>query len=317
MGLDVGGTSTRVLMADLSGRRRGTGRAGGGNPVARGEPTARHNVATAVRQAMGTESPERISAVVMGVAGVSTLGDDSPVFDPVWQELGLRCPVRLVADAVAAFAAATHHPHGTVLIAGTGAIACAIDAGTVTTRSDGYGWLLGDLGSGWWLGKQAAYAALQHAAGHGPGGVLVSTVLDRLLGTDRAEVPDVNRVITAAVARPPVTLSELAPLVTAAADRDDPVATGIIDEAVEHLTRSVAWARGASETGPIALAGSLAAEDTAVSRPLTARLHDRYPDVPIRRGSDGAAGAAWLAATTVTDPERHTELHARLMGTAP
>lgn len=51
LGLDVGGTSTRALLADVEGRRLGEGRSGGGNPTSRGRKAAADNVYDAVHQA--------------------------------------------------------------------------------------------------------------------------------------------------------------------------------------------------------------------------------------------------------------------------
>lgn len=303
-----------MLVADLSGRRLGTGTAGGGNPVARGESTARANIAGAVDQACATVDASRIGAVIMGIAGVSTLESKSgqTLFDSVWERAGLSCQVRLVPDATVAFTAATPEPDGTVLIAGTGAIACGITDWCLSgARADGYGWLLGDLGSGSWLGKQAVYAALQFAAGHARGGPLVESVLAEI--TPHAKVVTVNEIIGAVMAREPVALSRLAPLVTAAADAGDPIAEAIVDESVAHLVSAVASVRTATDATPIAIAGSLAVNDTAVSRRLRSTLAQRFPGCPVYVGRDGAAGAAWLAARELSHDEALLRrLHAEL-----
>ncbi|HZE40913.1 MAG TPA: BadF/BadG/BcrA/BcrD ATPase family protein, partial [Stackebrandtia sp.] len=79
LGLDVGGTSTRALLADLDGRTLGRGKAGGGNPVSRGRATAEANLTTAVRQALDGADPARVRAAVVGIAGV--LADNGPDVD--------------------------------------------------------------------------------------------------------------------------------------------------------------------------------------------------------------------------------------------
>ncbi len=67
----------------------------------------------------------------------------------------------MVGDAVTAFAAGTPEPSGAVLIAGTGAVAALIDGHEIMRAADGLGWLLGDVGSGRWMGLQAVRAAVR------------------------------------------------------------------------------------------------------------------------------------------------------------
>ena len=316
IGLDVGGTSTRVLAIDLDGNRVAESRGAGGNPVSRGRHAAVRNVSNALAEVLSIVPADRVRSAVMGIAGISTLRNDdgTPLFDPMWRDMGLASRARLVADATVAFAAGTSQPSGTVLIAGTGAIATAIiDRTPAGRRSDGYGWLLGDLGSGFWLGREAVTATLRHIDGIGPGGSLVDTVLSAILPTETA--PTVDRVITQVMQSDPVTLSQYAPLVTRAADEGDPLAEDIIEAAVDHLIESV----GKIHTGdgrPIVLAGSLAASDTPVARRLRVLLGRRYPESQIRTATDGAAGAAWLAAADAIDaPDRLQRLHGRLFAT--
>ena len=49
---------------------------------------------------------------------------------------------------------------GIALIAGTGSVAWGKSAGGSTSRAGGWGYLLGDEGSGYWLGRQAVRHAL-------------------------------------------------------------------------------------------------------------------------------------------------------------
>ncbi len=78
------------------------------------------------------------------------------VYDREWA--GLDVVPRVLSDAETAFASATAEPDGTVLVAGTGSIAGRIRDRRMTTTTGGYGWLLGDEGSAFWLGRQAVRA---------------------------------------------------------------------------------------------------------------------------------------------------------------
>ncbi|MEJ7745008.1 MAG: hypothetical protein WKF73_22225, partial [Nocardioidaceae bacterium] len=180
----------------------------------------------ALRAALTGIDPGRIRAAVVGVAGGSELRQPEvgQAFGRAWSDIGLSCPPTYVTDLEVAFAAGTAEPSGTVLIAGTGAVAGELRDRRLVRTEDGHGWLLGDGGSGFWLGREAARATLRTLDAGEPPGPLAASVL-RELGA--ANAPDASplrtglneqrvQVIHALNTRPPVRLAELAPLVTAA-----------------------------------------------------------------------------------------------------
>ncbi|MFI7053826.1 BadF/BadG/BcrA/BcrD ATPase family protein [Streptosporangium canum] len=185
LGLDVGGTSSRALLIDASGRRIGYGKAPGGNPAAHGTGTAAANIRRALEPALLGVDPAQVAGAVIGMAGVGAL--DRAVFDRMWASAGLRCVPAVAGDLGVAFAAGTAEPRGTVLIAGTGAIAARIEDGEPTAVSDGLGWLLGDQGSGFWLGREAARAAVRALSRGESDGMLTRLVAEEIRdgGDDR------------------------------------------------------------------------------------------------------------------------------------
>ncbi|WP_433348732.1 N-acetylglucosamine kinase [Microtetraspora malaysiensis] len=310
LGIDAGGTSSRCAVRTLNGDPVGYGRSGGGNPTAHGAATARSNLASAVRQALGACDPARVRAAVAGVAGFGTTPGD---LAELWSELGLAVSPRVVGDAEIAFSAGTAAPSGTVLISGTGAIAAAVANRSLAAVSDGYGWLLGDTGSGFWLGRQAVgrvLDTLRHGAP--PYGELAESVADRLLGAEEEPLGPglVDRVIQAVHARAPLALAELAPLVTAAAEAGDAVAASLVRQAAGHLVDTVSRVREKDATSPIVLAGSVLTGDGPVGHAVRDLLARRW-DAPVTVAGDAACAAAWLAARDlVPDPDA---LHARIM----
>lgn len=154
VGLDVGGTSTRAAALSLDGVRLGTGRAGGGNPTSHGADRAAAELLAALRAALADIDPTRVRAGTIGLAGAGRLLADPQgraAFDRAWADAGLRCPYAVHGDALVAYASGTAAPDGTVLIAGTGAIAAQVHDLRLERTADGHGWLLGDAGSGFWL----------------------------------------------------------------------------------------------------------------------------------------------------------------------
>ena len=303
LGLDVGGTSTRVLAVTPQRVRRGAGRASGGNPTGLGPGRAAAALAEAVAQALTGLDPADVRHIVLGLAGAGALssGEDLPdggeAFSRVWDEAGIRCPVEYEPDALIAFAAGTPAPDGSLLLSGTGAVAIAVKDRVMASRSDGHGWLLGDRGSGFWLGRQAVLAAMAALGGEGPATALTGLVIESLrlpeIGRDAPLTP--RDLVAAVMAEPPTALARLAPLLTTACADGDPVAEAIADRAAGHLAATLAAVREPDASTPIVLAGSVLTNSTPVAERVRRMLRERWPGAVVTPAPDGAAAAAWLA----------------------
>ncbi len=304
--MDVGGTRARCLVADLSGRRLGVGRAGGGNPVSHGVLTAIEQIRTALEQALRDVDRSRIAASVIGVAGFADDAQAQDAFRVMWSSLGVASRPQVTHDTLVAFAAGTPEANGTVVVSGTGAAAVEVVDDEQGLVADGIGWLLGDDGSGFWVGRQALRHALRSGGaelGDDPLTVSVSRHVLGRLGT-RVEL------LRAAYAGPPVALARLAPVVVEAADGGDLAARRILAAAADRLEESAASVRQAGADSPIVLSGGMFAT-RHLTEPFRERLHRRWPDSPIRRATNGAGGAAWMAARSLSVPLQDS-LHADL-----
>ncbi|WP_354641143.1 N-acetylglucosamine kinase [Kitasatospora camelliae] len=317
LGIDVGGSTTRVLVAGLDGRVIGTGRAGGGNPVAHGGPAAAAEVAAALRAALTGVDPGAVVAGVVGLAGGTVA---SRVLAGVWPAAGLRVLPRLVSDVELAYAAGTDRPDGTVLVAGTGAVAGECRDFTPVRFADGHGWLLGDRGSGYWLGRTAVSSALTTLdRTRAPGALppFAAAVVAALTGaTPPTGGPDAvarlrAAVIGAAHAEPPVRLARLAPLVLRGAAEGDPDARQLVERAADHLLTTLGTVRAPDSTRPVVLAGGVLVPASPLTEAVRTRITARWPaaSVPLAAGTAGAA--AWLAARPLGVPGT---LHRRLVG---
>jgi len=311
VGGDLGGTSTRVLVAGQDGTPMGRGLAGGGNPIAHPD-TAADALGQALADALDGLDVALVRAAVIGVAGGSALSrpDVREAFSRVWADLGVRCLPRYASDLEIAFAAGTAEPAGTILIAGTGSVAGAVHDRRVVRTADGHGWLLGDDGSGFWLGREAARVTLRVLDAGGEPGPLVVSVLRELSLLDQPKVQRV-RVIDTLNSRPAVRLAELAPLVTAAYAAHDPEAKRIVAEAAGLLLETVRRVRRPDERTPIVLAGSLAREDSPVGERLRELMEERLSG-PVLSVRDGVGGASWLALAEVDQGAATNEARLRL-----
>ncbi|MFK3985681.1 BadF/BadG/BcrA/BcrD ATPase family protein [Micromonospora sp. NPDC050397] len=169
IGLDVGGSSTRAVVVSLTGEQLGAGTADGGNPTSHGAEPAAERVRTALHTALGDLDPTRVRAGAIGLAGAGRWHHDPntrAAYDRAWHDAGLRCRYDVHGDALVGYACATPTPDGTVLIAGTGAIAAQVRQLRLHRVADGHGWLLGDAGSGFWLGREAVRHTLAALDAH-------------------------------------------------------------------------------------------------------------------------------------------------------
>ena len=184
---------------------------------------------------------------------------DEEVIRGILRRLGHRETARVVNDAAIALVAGAPERVGIVVLAGTGSIAYGADRAGSTARSGGYGFLLADEGSGYWLGHQALRAAVRAADGRGPRALLAGLVFEALEVGSVAEL--VPRVYEKGL--PKHRIAALAPLVQKAARR-----------------RATPWPPRSSSQA----AHELALAARAVARQLVAR----------RRALSGGAGGRRL-----------------------
>jgi glucosamine kinase len=321
IGADIGGTSTRLTVASTAGSRLATVDGGGANPTTHGVEAAAAELGSAARRALAGLEPREVRAVVIGAAGRATLDDQraAQAFTDALAAAGVAVRPEYVGDAEVAFCSATPRPHGTVLLAGTGAMAVRIRDRHAGTTSDGLGWLLGDEGSAYWLGREAVRATIAAICGTGPATTLTDAVPGRLLGGPLAGPAYRQRsgLIRAVAAGPPIELAALAPLVVEAEVAGDAVAAAICDDAAARLVRLVGDVRGPDEAVPLVLNGSVVHEPRSpVGRRVRRLIAERFT-AEVLTPADGIVGAAWLAVRSIRpqwSDARLAEVHARLAG---
>ncbi|WP_193374045.1 N-acetylglucosamine kinase [Nocardiopsis salina] len=314
LGVDAGGTGTRALVAAPDGTRLGEAFSGGANPNSHGVDTAARRLAEAVAAALdraGSDARERLSAAVVGLAGVSALAEPSvrARMHTALERVGTGLGAVFTGDDEIAFASGTPEPDGAVLIAGTGAIATRIRDRTRTDVADGLGWLVGDSGSGFWIGHRAARASARQLSEGREIGPLTRAVLAHALpGSDdqppRERARALARALTAA---PPIGLAELAPLVSRACLQGDPLAHDIAARAGAHLAASVRQVHEPGDSSPVVLAGGVLAHPGPVRAAL---VHDLGPGATVATAGCTAGAAAWTAAVRAGAHAADRGLHA-------
>jgi N-acetylglucosamine kinase-like BadF-type ATPase len=190
-----------------------------------------------------------------------------------------------------------------VVIAGTGSGAVGWD-GVRSARAGGRGFLLGDEGSAYWIGRRAASLALYREDGMGGSQALRQAVISATGGTLEELIAKVN---TNPAER--AVLTVLAPVVTALAETD-PSARLVAEEAADHLVTLVRAVRSRLSSGPSS-AGPSSSGPSSAGAPLpvagtggvftSALIWDRFAAATgaVRPLASPAVGAALLAAREV------------------
>jgi N-acetylglucosamine kinase-like BadF-type ATPase len=234
LGIDVGGTKTVCLLANEDGTILAEAREAGANLQGVGE-LALEKVLHSVMEAALAGQRVMPSAICLGIAGVDRAGDQD-VVRGIMDRIGYQATILIVNDALIALQAGIGDAPGIVVVSGTGSIAYGRNARGEAARAGGWGYLLGDEGSGYWIGRLALRAAVRHADGRGRETSLTPRLLGHFGLTGAPEL--IRRVYHEELA--PGTIGALARHVQEARDDGDLVAAGILHQAAEELMTAAA-----------------------------------------------------------------------------
>jgi N-acetylglucosamine kinase-like BadF-type ATPase len=280
--IDVGGSGSRLIATRLT--LNASPLTLTGRPVAIGPHGS--DVAEVVRDLAATfvthathqdgRTPAVVAAAV-GATGIATLvPDPSVVHDALRASLGAR-RTAVAADAVTAHLGALGGRAGAVIAVGTGAIALGTDLAGIWRRIDGWGHLLGDLGSASWIGAHGLRAALAAHDRRATGGSrpLLAAATARF-----GPVPTWPAQLYTRADRAQV-LGSFTPDVAAAAAAGDPAATQILTEAGRHLAESLAAALAPGLPPLAAATGGVLAAGPALTGALERRFAALRPDAEL------------------------------------
>ncbi len=236
LGIDGGGSKTLALIADESGNVIGRGSAESSNYHSIGKEKAFESLNDAIRLAFEDAklSPQNFRAACIGLAGVDR-PQDRAVIESWARENLPSTPLKIVNDAELVLAAGTPDGWGVAMICGTGSIVYGRNKNGETTRAGGWGYLLGDEGSGYRIGLAALQAIVRSHDGRDESTILQSSILNHLSLSSPVDLIKYiyrERVPTAEIAA-------LASFVEAAAENGDGVATRILQEAAHELSLAV------------------------------------------------------------------------------
>ena len=235
IGLDAGGSKTELLAASHQRDELLNLFSSSANPARVGFSGSIGVLSRLIRQAMEALPNRKVAAVCAGIAGAGRPAEQRRIHEGISAEISELAGEHLLIthDADIALEAAFESEGGIMVIAGTGSVALARTNDGRTKRVGGWGYLIGDEGSGYALGVYAmrAYA---HALDGGP----QTTLQERI--AKEYDIRDSTELIFR-VYEEKMPLQKLAPLVVNAAMDGDDVALQIVETQARELAAQVRW----------------------------------------------------------------------------
>lgn len=304
LGVDGGATKTAAAVLDLSEGELHLGHDGPSNPDSVGTEASVAALLGASRQALESAGIEQgeVDGAVLAIAGTDT----GAITASVAERAGRGWIV--VNDVVGAWATATGVGPGVAAISGTGSNVFGVGPGGRSWRSGGWGHVLGDEGSGYWLGVHAIHAALADRDASGPPTVLTQ-IAPAFFGLRSPEE------LAAHVYSKPMTKGELAAFAAEAgraAEEGDAVALALYARAADHLAAQILAVIG--QTGlegsfPVGLIGSAYKAGEVFTDPLARAVAERAPGAQLVHVEMPPVGGSVLLAARACGAEDQLARH--------
>ncbi len=299
LGVDGGGSSLRVVIVDDALRERASVQGEAVNPGAVGQPVAAERIRAGVRAALAAAG---LAAGDIAGAGIGVAGAAAEHSAP-WLRAALApvlpgVAVYPSADTEIALVGARGRLDGLVLLCGTGSVAYGVSPDGRRQRAGGWGYLLGDEGSGYWIGMQA----LRMLTHYGDNRLSIVTRLPQVMMQAIAIAQPLDVIRWMYQQAGPHEVAALAQRVLTLADDGDAGAAAIITDAAQHLCALARHVLAHLDLTPqaVVFAGSLLTHENALSRAVTASLG--LPAVPVALHSP-VTGAALFARLSASAPE--------------
>ncbi|HXL03986.1 MAG TPA: BadF/BadG/BcrA/BcrD ATPase family protein [Bacillota bacterium] len=230
--IDAGGTKTDCLIGTTQGEILAKSVSGPANYQLVGIDGVLRVISELLRATDDYWSHERHGFEVMwiGIAGVDRPGEREQVAMSL-RNLGAASKVIVDNDAMIALASGTMGKPGIVVIAGTGSIAFGVNGEGKRTRAGGWGYILGDEGSAYYIGHSALNQVTRAQDGRGQPTLLAQAIIDHF-GIDSIDGL-VGLAYTGKLDR--IDIAGLSPLVAEAAKEGDETACRILDSAGAEL----------------------------------------------------------------------------------
>lgn len=236
LAVDAGGTNCRAVLGRQDGKILAYGEAGSCNYHSIGTSKVKR-VLTKLLLQLSTGRPRQVACAFFGLAGIDT-PRDYEVLVPIVRE-ALKAAkftaneLTIDNDAMLTLEGAVGRNNGILLIAGTGSIACGVRKDGKRSRAGGWGYRIGDEGSGFYIGRAALCQVLCAMDGRAPASAITAAVLAKMKLNSEFE-------LVSWLYGPQFSVAEVAgltPLILQLAEQGDNEATKIAKTAADELVR--------------------------------------------------------------------------------
>jgi len=300
LGVDGGATKTLAALLDLDTGTLHLAHGGPSNQDAVGPGAAVEALLQTADEAIERAgiSQDAIAAAVLAIAGVDTAAVVRHV------DAAHRDGWVVVNDVVGAWATATGAEPGVAAISGTGSNVFGVGSDGRPWQAGGWGHMLGDEGSGYWLGIESIKAALGDRDGSGPPTALSDAALE-FFGAPSVEA------LAAKVYSKPLTKGEIAAFATETcrlAERGDAVALKLYERGARELGGQIAavireTGLGSDANGPasfpVGLIGSGFKAGAVFVEPLSRVIHESAPHALVSVVAMAPVGGSLLLAARI------------------
>lgn len=312
-GIDGGGTSSRLRAESMAGVMLYEGGSGSTNINSNSFDAVTGAIVSLLRGAFASGlAPQACRAGFIGSAGVDGESGTRTMLEALGRAFGqaaalsgcadaagLHPVLRVGNDAEPALVGALADTEGYLLIAGTGSIAYARAESGASVRAGGWGHMLGDEGSAYWIAFQGMARGLRSMEGRDMPGAVLQAALDHFgLPEPQALIPFVYAHFDKA------RIASFAPRVAAMAAGGDPLARAIIDQAAAELAALVGSVHrqlgSIVKRSRLALYGGLLEKNAELNAAVADRIAMAVPGmVIVKPAGDAQAGACRLARSSV------------------
>ncbi len=235
IGIDGGGMKTEAVVASIEGEILGVGLGGTSNINIASKNEVAESLRNAITKAIEMSKVKGKALIgVLGVAGTERK-KCKEIIREIAYEIDFADRIIVTSDATIALFSATGMKPGIIIISGTGSIALGINNRGIIARAGGWGYLLDDEGSGYWIGLKALREVMRMYNGRGSKTILKHAIMEHLNINDLQDL--VTMIYTGRLS-----ISEIASIskiVTKCAEMGDEVALNIMKEAGRKLAEMI------------------------------------------------------------------------------
>lgn len=268
LGIDAGASATKWTLLDSS----GVSREGISSPMDGhiNNNESKMRMLAVLSEISIAAYPEKVSAIYAGITGIAETGDVTTEISKMFVSVFGDIPIHLASDIELGYLANLALGEGIFLYAGTGSIAIHINEMGKAFRAGGWGYLLGDEGAGYWIGREAIRETLLSLESDST--ILPGSFEDQVLRFMHCR--DWKDIKSFVYSSDRSKIAEIARLVVERAEKNDKPAVRILQEGASALANLV-WRLEATlgkEKLPVVFAGGLSAEESPLSRELVRQL---------------------------------------------